>query len=189
MAEERSEFRILKGFSQTQKADAISLSNFVYPVTLHSMKTLVILSLSIATTFGGETIIPLKSGDTQEQQSPVIGVIKDAREFRSKNNEKIPKATSDEVLNVLNRFAGTFQPSDRDCRIPEQGPKAALEPAHVVSFTTSANENGFVELYVFSEKHSVLQISIGSKVKKFFLSTEKDLIGQFSKIMQEGIQR
>lgn len=119
------------------------------------------------------------------QQSPIIDLITGAREFRSKHNDNLTKSTSDEALNLLNRFADTFKSSERDCRVPEQGPKAALEPVHVVSFITPANENASVELYVFSETHSVLQISIDSKVKKFFLSTDKELIGQFSKVMQK----
>lgn len=118
--------------------------------------------------------------------NPVVTLIVGAREFRTWNDQKLPKTTSDEVFGVLSRFAGAFKSAARDCRVPEQGPKAALSPTHVVTFTNAANETVSVVLFVFSEKYSVLQLEIDSKPKRFFQSVDKELIGEFSKIMEKS---
>ena len=93
------------------------------------------------------------------------------------NGKAVTTQTRDGVLALLIKQIQSFRHSDRDCRVPVNGPMAQLAPSRTITFRLEDGKRVEVSLFVFDAKHRILQARILSP-DSYWLSTEAELIDQ-----------
>lgn len=91
--------------------------------------------------------------------------------------------TADAILRCLNEHKEAFSNSQRDWRVPADGPMMQLAPSRCVRFEHSIKPDVAVDLFEVTTSHRILQLSERQGGQsRFYVSRDRRLIDEFVRV-------